>query len=348
MNALFSELKSRLSNIREDMSQNSIDSLLVSNEANIIYLTGGETGAAVIEEDNSILWLKKLYIQHNEGLYLNSDYPFEVREFREDVVTDYLGKRKIKLGVGDISMNSYQKLVDKLNNKPVISDIVELRRMIKSDYELELLRKSADIAKRGMDYAFELVTEGITEAEAAAEIESVIRREGSMSPPFEKGILLASGSSGADIHAKPSLKKIENNSLVIVDLGARYNYYFSDMTRTIPGGRIGEEEKKAFDFVKNLEEEAIERLEVGMKVGEVHNFVEGKINKEGYDFYHSTGHGVGLEIHELPSISSKSDTLLSDGMVFTIEPGVYVPKKFGVRFEDTIAIKNKKFKVITR
>jgi len=351
MTVPISELKSRLSNIRKDMSKEGIDSLLISGKGNIIYLTGGEDGVVVITTEHAILWLKDIYIKHYEELYLHKNYPFEIREYGNDVTNDvieYLKCLKNRIGVENITINSYEKLLAKIKNKLIISNIVEFRRMIKSDFEIDMLKKSAEIAKKGMCKAYEVIRDGISEAEAAAEIESTIRKHGSETPPFGSGILLASGSSTADIHAKPTQNKIKNNSLVIVDLGARYNHYFSDMTRSIPVGNIGKKERDTFEFIKSLEEETIERLEIGIRAEDIHEFVKNEINKRGYKFYHSTGHGVGLEIHELPNIASESDIHLKDRMVFTIEPGIYIPKRFGVRFEDTVLLRKNKIEIITR
>ncbi|MEA1925102.1 MAG: Xaa-Pro peptidase family protein [Candidatus Altiarchaeota archaeon] len=348
MNVLLSELESRLSQIREGLSEEGLTHLMVSKKGNICYLTGMETGVAVVGLDEAVLWLKDLYIEHHSSLYLDDKYPFDVRVYGSGKVFDYLKGKKQSLGVENMNINLYRELVDKLGYKPPTTKIVESKRMIKSPYEVGMLKKSASIALKGMDKAFEVVRSGISEAEAAAEVESELRRNGSECPPFRQGILLASGASTADIHANPSQEKIKDNSLVIVDLGARYNNYFSDMTRTITVGSAGREEREVSEFILNLELEAIDRLEIGMPVRDIHDFVEEEIKKKGYSFYHSTGHGVGLEVHEKPSVSSDSSDVVREGMVFTIEPGIYIPKRFGVRFEDMVYVGKKNIEVLTR
>ena len=348
MNVLLSELESRLSEIREGLSAEGLTHLLVSKKGNICYLTGMETGVAVVGLDEAVLWLKDLYIEHHSSLYLDDNYPLDVRVYDMGNVFDYLKGKKQRLGVENVSVNSYRELADKLGYNPPTTEIVESKRMIKSRYEVEMLKTSASIAMKGMDKAFEVVRRGLSEAEAAAEVESELRHNGSECPPFRQGILLASGSSTADIHANPSQEKIKDNSMVIVDLGAKYNNYFSDMTRTITVGSLGREEKEISEFIHNLEMETIDRLEIGMPVKDIHDFVEREIIKKGYQFYHSTGHGVGLEVHEKPSVSSDSSDIVREGMVFTIEPGIYIPRKFGVRFEDMVYVGKKNIEVLTR
>ncbi len=236
--------------------------------------------------------------------------------------------------------------------------------MVKTDYEINLLKKSAEIAKKGMEKAYEIITPGISELNAAAEIEYVIRKCGSETPPFEHGILLSSGKNAGNIHGFPTEKKIKAYELIVVDLGARYGNYYSDMTRTIPAGKLklNSEQQRAHEFIKNLEEETIDMVEIGVNTFEVHKFADEKIKKFGYKFHHSISHGIGLDIHEMPyfrvirgNIASVSeayfkdrDAKLCENMVFTIEPGIYVPGKFGVRFEDMVLLTKKGCEVLTR
>ncbi len=348
MNVLLSELESRLSELREGLSAEGLTHLLVSKKGNICYLTGMETGVAVVGPDESILWLKDLYINHHSSLYLDDKYPFDVRVYGGGEVYNYLKDETQRLGVENVSVKSYRDLADKLGYNPSTTEVVESARRIKSPYEVSMLKKAASIAVKGMNKAFEVVRMGLSEAEAAAEVESELRRNGSECPPFRQGILLASGKSTADIHANPSQEKIRDNSMVIVDLGAKYNNYFSDMTRTITIGSAGRDERDVSEFIHNLELETIDRLEVGMPIRDIHDFVDGEITRKGYRFYHSTGHGVGLDVHEKPSVSSDSSDVVREGMVFTIEPGIYIPQRFGVRFEDMVYVGKKNIEVLTR
>lgn len=346
---IMSEIKKRLSNARAKLEENELDALLISNPRNLFYFTGRNTGRALIGRDESILWVKDLYRGLYSGLYSRGGYEFELRDYESDAIKDFINKSRIKrLGVENMGVLDFNRLSGEIGKVLVPSNIPERLRAVKSRYEIGLLRESAGMARRGMEKAYEVVGEGVRELDAVAEIECEIRRLGSETPPFEEGMLLASGSSGADIHAFARMRGIRSDSLVVVDLGARYRGYYSDMTRTLTVGRLGKGEREMMAFVENLEFETIDRLEVGVKASEIHGFVEGRIEKKGYRFYHSTGHGVGLNVHENPNIGPKSEDVLEGGMVFTIEPGVYVLGRFGIRFEDMILLQKNRKELLTR
>ena len=342
------ELKSRVVRVREEMEDSGIVALLILNPKNLFYLTGVNTGNALLTQESAILWVKDLYYGIHRELYSDETYAFEVKTYDEGAVKEYLNKSSLReVGIGNLGVNQYNKLKKELKSELIFDNVVEKTRMIKSKDEIELLKKSAAIAQKGMKKAYEVIHEGVTEIDAISEIEHEIRMNGSETPPFEQGMILASGPNAANIHALATEKKIMEGDMVVADLGACYGGYHSDMTRTIPIGTLNKAEQKVFEFVKNLELEAIDEVEVGVKASDIHKFVEDKIKSNGYTFYHPTGHGVGLDIHELPNLSKDSETMLEEGMVFTIEPGIYVPKKFGVRFEDTMLLGKNGCEILT-
>ncbi|MCK4491663.1 MAG: aminopeptidase P family protein [Candidatus Altiarchaeales archaeon] len=343
------ELKARLEGVRGAMEMNDAESLLISTGENLFYLTGKDTGRALITPKEAILWVKEPYNQLYEDIYSNPGYGFDVRLYEKGIIENEIKRRGLrKLYINNISFGAYQKFAGDLKADIEVSDIVEKRRAIKSRYEIAALRRSAGIAVRGMGKANDIIAKGVTEIDAVAEIEREIRVLGSETPPFKEGMLLSSGINSADIHAHASGKNIENGDMVVVDLGARCLGYFSDMTRTIKVGGVGKEEERDLEFVENLELETIDKLQPGINAGEIHSGVEGEMEKRGFRFYHSTGHGVGLNIHEIPNIGRDSDDILKEGMVFTIEPGIYIPHKYGIRFEDMILLTRKGPEILTR
>lgn len=343
------EIIGRVDRVRSTMEEKDIKAFLISSPKNVQYLTCRETGRILFTKDASILWTRGLYADLYSDLYGDPSYPFDVRVYEKDVIKKEIKASKArKLAVEDVGVTAYERLKKDIPINLTATDIVERQRAVKSSLEIEILRKSAVIAMRGMSKAYEVVREGAKEIDALAEIEYEIRRSGSDSPPFEDGMLLSSGKDSADIHAKACDKKIRKGSTVVVDLGGRACGYYSDMTRTL---RVGEESSLAKDlleYVDNLRAEAIDRLSVGMKAADIHSFVEGEIEKKGYKFYHSTGHGVGLNIHELPNLGRDSEDVLEENMVFTIEPGIYIPGKFGVRFEDEVLLNKGGVEILTR
>lgn len=337
------EIGRRVGNLRESLESEGIDAILLSNSNNIRYLTGKETGRVLISRDSSVIWVRELYLE----LYSFSP-EFDVRADEEDAVRHYIKESNIKkLAVENLPVSLYERRKEELGIELVPTNTVERIRAVKSDYELELLRNSAGIAKKGMAKAYEIVKDGTNELDAVADIEYVIRKAGSETPPFKDGMLLASGPDGADIHARAGMKKIKDGDLVVVDLGARVDGYYSDMTRTIPVGEPNPLAADILEFIENLQAEAIDRIHPGIKAGDIHDFVSKEIESKGYKFYHSTGHGIGLDVHELPNIGPKSEDALEPGVVFTIEPGIYIPGKFGVRFEDTLSMKKNKVETLT-
>ena len=342
---LMTEIKNRIKKVRNEMIKENIDAMLISNPKNLFFLTYIDTGKALLTLDNAILWLNELDFNIHKDKNFS---PFELKVFEEGVIKRYLENLKLnRIAIENVDIKSFNDLKTELKVELIPSDLLEKVRMIKSDFEIDLLRKSAEIAKHGMKTAYKAVQEGRREIDVVAEIEYEIRNRGSETPPFDEGALLASGFNAARIHAYPTEKKINYGDLVVVDLGAKYRGYFSDMTRTIPVGKISNEAKTAFEFIKELEVKLIEKLEIGMKVSEICKLCEDAFKARGYTLYHSLGHGVGLDFHELPILSSTSDITLQENMVFTIEPGVYVAGKFGVRFEDTIVLKKNKCEIIT-
>jgi len=338
------EIGRRVGNIRESLEGEGIDAILLSNSNNIRYLTGKETGRALISGDSSVLWVRELYLE----LYSFSP-ELDVRADEEDALRHYIKDSNIKkLAVENLPISLYERRKEELGIELVPTNIVERLRAVKSDYEIELLRNSASIAKKGMEKAYEIIRDGTNELDAVAEIEYAIRKAGSETPPFMDGMLLASGPDGADIHARAGMKKVRDGDLVVVDLGARVDGYYSDMTRTIPVGEPNPLAADILEFIENLQAEAMDRIHSGIKSGDIHDFVSKEIENKGYKFYHSTGHGIGLDIHELPNIGPKSENVLEPGMVFTIEPGIYIPGRFGVRFEDTLSLKKNKIEILTR
>lgn len=343
---LKSEFGSRLKRVMSDMKNSGISAIFVSNPRNILYLTGRETGRAIITKNNAILWLKDLYRDLHEDFYKN--VPFEIRAHDESAVGEFVRRLRVKkIGVEEVSVSRYDKLRRSFRKKLIVNDVVGVTRAVKSGYEIEMVKKSALIAKKGMRKAYDIIREGVRESDAVSEIEYTIRRAGSEKPPFENGMLLASGRRSADIHAYPQSNKI-SRGLAVVDLGACWQHYHSDMTRTIKVGKVDKFEKEMSEFIENLRQEAIDKVRVGQKASKLHEFVENAIEKKGYRFYHGTGHGIGLNVHERPNVAKGSEDVLKAGMVFTIEPGIYIPRKFGVRFEDTILLKRSGVEILTR
>lgn len=223
------------------------------------------------------------------------------------------------------------------------------KRIIKSETELEILKKAALFGRDAFTHFGEFLKNqgvGIDEKRAFFEAEAILKRRGELGLSFEP--IIALGANAAKPHALPTCKTLQKGELVLLDAGVKYERYCSDRTRTsfFDGQFNFEKEQhfnesfkqKVYDTVLLAQEAALKMVKIGVKAKEIDKAARDVIDKAGFGqfFIHSTGHGVGLDIHELPVISARSETIIEENMVFTIEPGIYLPEQFGVRIEDTI------------
>jgi Xaa-Pro aminopeptidase len=240
-----------------------------------------------------------------------------------------------------LSIESYTSLAEHMKGKTEVAtagDLVWELRKVKDEKEITLMKKAADITSAGMKVAYETIRPGRTEIEVAAEIEYAMRGKGSWGTAFET--LVSSGTSSAFPHGGCSEKKIRSGDLVVVDIGASYHNYCSDMTRTMVAGKPSEKQKKLYDVVKKAHKEALEAMKPGAKARDVDLAARRVIEGAGYGefFVHGLGHGIGLEVHEPPSLSPKSKDLLAAGNVVSDEPGIYLVNYGGVRIEDSVLV----------
>lgn len=231
----------------------------------------------------------------------------------------------------------YQKFFGKKKLVPV-SGIVELLRSVKDQSEIALLSRACAISDKVFNKILGIITPGISELEISAEISYWHKRFGAETDAFE--VIAVSGERGSLPHGRASAKKIRSGEFVTLDFGCVVEGYHSDMTRTICVGRPTPEMKKVYQLVLDAQQKACDAVRVGMKARALDKIARSVISSKGYGAYfgHSLGHGVGLEIHELPRVALKSKETLTEGNVITIEPGIYMPKKFGVRIEDTVVV----------
>ncbi len=265
--------------------------------------------------------------------------------------------KKITFDPNDFKLAFYQKLTNdlKINFIPK-ENFSKLKRIIKSDEEVELLKKAAIIGKAGFKELAKFIRKnGFNQSENFLHFKAIEKMSqiGKYDLSFDP--IVAINENAAKPHALPTNKKLKLNSLILVDAGVKYKRYCSDRTCTSNTNfekftfkreqRFkNKKHQKIYDLVYKAQLNAISKAKVGMKASKIDKLTREVIEKAGYgDFFvHSTGHGVGLDIHEFPNINSKSDVIIEDNMVFTIEPGIYLPNEFGVRIEDTVVMKNGK------
>ena len=231
----------------------------------------------------------------------------------------------------------YQQLMPHIELVP-FPGIIEIIRMVKDQSEIELIKKAALIADRAFRETIKNIKAGVSEISLANELNYNMRKNGAANEAFD--IIVTSGERGILIHGAPSDKKIKESELIIIDFGAIFNYYHSDCTRTLLIGKANREQEQIFNLVKEVQQEILQKVRPGVQCSELDKYTRLRFAEKGYDdyFQHSLGHGVGLDIHELPRLSSYSDALLEPGMVVAVEPGLYIPEIGGVRLEDTVVV----------
>ncbi|TMK16127.1 MAG: aminopeptidase P family protein [Actinobacteria bacterium] len=227
------------------------------------------------------------------------------------------------------------------------TDVIEELRRVKDATEVDALRRAAAIGDRGLTELLGRLREGMTEVEAAAELEDAMRRAGSEGLSFPT--IVAFGENAAEPHHSPKKqRRLRSGDLIKLDFGAMYQGYHSDMTRTIAFGDPDPEMVKIYDIVRSAQEAGVEAVASGATGGSVDEAARSIVEQAGYTFGHGTGHGCGLEVHEAPSIRRGGDDVLDDGMAITVEPGIYLPGRGGVRIEDLVVVSNGGCEVLTR
>jgi Xaa-Pro aminopeptidase len=327
-----------------------IDALLVTGLVNVRYLTGytGDNGLAIVAPETRAFITDFRYVEQAAD---EVDPSFERRQAQlelVDAIEEVLPDGPIRLGfeADHISVRDHGRLREELPERVElipVDGLVEQLRAVKEADEVARIREAARLA----DAAFnDLLASGLTgrsERELAFELAVNMRRQGADEPSFD--IIVASGPHGALPHGMPRDVEVAPDQLVVIDWGARLEGYCSDCTRTVyVGTDPGSEEREVYDLVLRAQMAGLEALRAGASAREVDGAARSLI---GEHFGHSLGHGVGLDIHEAPRISQRSDARLQAGNVVTDEPGIYLPGRFGVRIEDLVVVTDDGHEVLT-
>lgn len=347
-------MRRRIDSLRETLHKEGLEGYLVSNGANMLYLTGFEGGSRLLisADEDCILYVHRVNYDAAEDAVKDC----EVRrvDYGDDLER-VLARRIESLGLKSLGFDvmdaqtymKMEKLLRETELKPR-RDVMWALRKVKGEDELELLRKAAEITSMGMKKALEIVEDGMVERELAAEIDYEMRKLGSEGTAFET--IVASGPNSAYPHGGRGDRRLKRGDLIVIDIGARYRGYCSDMTRTVTLGEASPRKIEIYEAVKEAREKALRIIRGGVKAREVDAEARRTIAEKGYGerFLHGLGHGVGLEVHEPPMLNPKSEDVLTPGNVVTVEPGIYIRGFGGVRIEDTVLVLEEGVEVLTR
>jgi len=352
------DFTNRLKKLRQSFAEKEIDSIFVSQPENRHYLSGfdGSSGFLLVTPQNAILATDFRYIE--QARTQAPDYEIfrttnDIADWLPDLVTD-LNPGRMGFEAEHITFAMYRQLTDTQNNAQSrlrlvpVDELIESLRAVKEPEEIELITKAVEATDAAFEYIEGMIQIGMSEKEVAWEIEKFLREKGSQSLPFD--IIVASGPNAALPHAKPSQRAIRSGEPIVIDLGARIDGYSSDLSRTICLGDHDDTFNKVYDIVLGAQLAVLAIIKEDMPGSEVDSLARTVIEEAGYGeaFGHGLGHGLGLGPHEMPRLGPGSTDKLTSDMVFTIEPGIYLPGWGGVRIEDVVIMENGKARVLSK
>ncbi len=333
-------LTRRIDKVRKEMERRNIDTFLVSKTENKNYLSMFYSSSfdIIITQDRNYLLTDFRYIESASELEPLYDV---IQLTPEYTLYDFLEEEEplcLGLEFSDVTMNVCKRLEEALEECDTAFEdaggIVEKCRMIKDDGELEKIRQAARIADEAFGYILGEIRPGVSEKEIAWLLEKKMRESGASGLSFDT--ICASGIRSSMPHAHPTDELIQNGDFVTMDFGCVFEGYCSDMTRTVAVGYVTDEQREVYNVVLKAQRAACEAIRPGITGQQADAAARNVITDAGYGhcFGHALGHGVGLEIHEAPTANPRSIEVLEKNMLITVEPGIYLPKKFGVRIED--------------
>ncbi|MBN2096532.1 aminopeptidase P family protein [Candidatus Peregrinibacteria bacterium] len=339
----------RIQKLQSELRQNRLSAVLISKPQNVYYLSGfaGTNGRLLITPKKAVLITDFRYLRS-----ARKQLPKTVTVYDQKEGLKKLLGRFRTLGIEDEHITharflDYKKMLKGVRLKPV-SGLAERMRVIKDKHEIALIKKAVAITEKALKKFEKTIKTGQSEDEMEWNLLTIVRRLGG--DRFSFSPIISFGKNTADVHHQKEPNKLKKGEKILIDFGIRYQRYMTDMTRVFYTQKPDSIEQKIYSTVLAANQAAINAVKTGRKLSEVDQAARAVIEKAGYGphFGHATGHGVGLEVHEDPRVSETSDDIIRPGMVFTIEPGIYLNTKGGVRLEDMVYVNEKgKAEVLT-
>ena len=327
--------------LRNQLLSSNLQGMIVTNPINIKYLTN-------IQAEGILLVTRKENIFITDGRYIE-DVHNTLTLFDEIVVYDAKGLTKddyenffmfcenVGFEENYVTYANYKEYMRKykVNSLVETENMIEKQRMVKDEEEIENLRKACKVTDECFEHIVNYIRPGMTEKQISREIDYYYYKN-AQGLSFET--IVASGENSSKPHAIPTDRKIQNVDIITIDMGCKINGYCSDMTRTIFVGQVPEYVKPVYELVLKNQEQVLQDMKENANTKQIAKMVDNDFKLHNYDLIHALGHGVGLEIHEGPTLSINSENILRENMVVTNEPGIYIAGQFGVRIEDTVLI----------
>jgi len=344
-------IQNRIKNVRRQLKRKKLDAFLLVHPANVSYVTGfsGHESWAMITKNQFYLLTDSRYFEQAQ-----KECPLCTIVQRTETMSRCICKllNKLKsvklLAVEDsISVAGLKSLKKEIKIKmKSISKIIEPFRKIKDKGEVAAIFSAANIASKALEKTRSKIKAGISESHLAGMLDLEIRKLGGTTS-FET--IAAFGANASEPHYQPANRRLKKNDTMLIDFGAKYKGYCCDITRCFTVGKATKLYKKAYETVRRAQEAAIGMVKDGVEISKVDEAARKVAEEAGFPVYgHGTGHGLGLEVHEGPVLTKKIKGKLEAGMVVTIEPGIYIPGKLGIRIEDNVLVTEKGFKILTK
>ncbi|MDQ3662871.1 MAG: Xaa-Pro peptidase family protein [Actinomycetota bacterium] len=339
--------EARIKRVRESLSANDAEALLVTDLANVRYLTGfsGSNGQVLITDVEALFMSDARYAARAADMVQGAEVLIYAHRMSDALRERLDGVSRVGIEATNLSVASLGSLTERLDGVELVptKSLVENLRRTKDQEEVALLREAIRIGDEGFSWVLSRLIEGATEREVALDLEVHLRSSGAEAVSFEP--IVGSGPLSAHIHHTPSERALQRGDIVLMDFGCRFEGYCSDLTRTVVLGGASDEQRETYELVLRAQKEGIAAAKAGAGTEDVDVAARSLIKGAGHgdEFPHSLGHGVGLHIHEAPRLGKSPEEdldarALKAHDVVTIEPGVYLNGKFGVRIEDCVLV----------
>lgn len=345
--------KNRLETARIKLHENKLDGILITNRANVLYISGfsGSNGVLLLTDKRNYLITDFRYIEQAEKESPHVSIVEHKMALMNTVVSKVRRLKIRRLGIESKSINldQFYELREKAKGVRITpaKDFVEELREVKDADEIKKITNAVKIAEAAFSEMVKLIRPDIAEKELADALDFCMRKYGAQKNAFDT--IVAAGSKSSLPHAKPGQEKVMHGDRILFDWGAQVDFYNSDLTRDVFMGKITHQAEKIFQIVHDAQRFAIEKIKAGIVAREVDRLARSYIEKRGFgkQFGHGLGHGIGLEVHEGPAINRRNKKPLKAGMVITIEPGIYIPEWGGIRIEDMVLVTEDGCKVLS-
>lgn len=327
--------------LRNQLLSMNLQGMIVSNPINIKYLTNIQAeGILLVTRKENLFITDGRYIEdvHNTLTLFDEIVVYDVKGLtKDDYENFFMFCENVGFEESYVTYSKYKEYMHKykINSLVETENMIEKQRMVKDEEEIENIRKACKITDECYEYILKFIKPGMTEKQIAREIDDYYYKN-SEGPSFDT--IVASGENSSKPHAVPTNRTIQEIDTITIDMGCKINGYCSDMTRTFFVGEVPEYVKPVYELVLKNQEQVLKDMKENANTKQITKMVDNDFRLNNYDLIHALGHGVGLDIHETPTLGINSENILKENMIVTDEPGIYIAGRFGVRIEDTVLI----------